>query len=86
MEPCQVGIYALIAVLLLLANRVPIAAALGVVASVGIFVIFAWRPGQEFTTQYAVQPTLSLIANSPYAFITSSTLSTVPLFLSLIHI
>ena len=46
MEPFQVGIYALIAVLLLLANRVPIAAALGVVASVGIFVIFAWRPGQ----------------------------------------
>ena len=86
MEPFQVGIYALIAVLLLLANRVPIAAALGVVASVGIFVIFAWRPGQEFTIQYAVQPTLSLIANSPYAFITSSTLSTVPLFILMGHL
>ena len=86
MEPFQVGVYALIAVLVLLANRVPIAAALGVVASIGIFVIFAWRPGQEFTAQYAVQPTLSLIANSPYAFITSSTLSTVPLFILMGHL
>ena len=34
MEPFQVGVYALIAVLVLLANRVPIAAALGVVASI----------------------------------------------------
>lgn len=86
MEPFQVGVYALIAVLVLLANRVPIAAALGVVASIGIFVIFAWRPGQEFTVEYAVQPTLSLIANSPYAFITSSTLSTVPLFILMGHL
>ena len=86
MEPFQVGVYALIAVLVLLANRVPIAAALGVVASIGIFVIFAWRPGQEFTAEYAVQPTLSLIANSPYAFITSSTLSTVPLFILMGHL
>ena len=86
MEPFQVGVYALIAVLVLLANRVPIAAALGVVASIGIFVIFAWRPGQEFTAEYAVQPTLSLITNSPYAFITSSTLSTVPLFILMGHL
>ena len=86
MEPFQVGVYALIAVLVLLANRVPIAAALGVVASIGIFVIFAWRPGREFTAEYAVQPTLSLIANSPYAFITSSTLSTVPLFILMGHL
>ena len=86
MEPFQVGVYALIAVLVLLANRVSIAAALGVVASIGIFVIFAWRPGREFTAEYAVQPTLSLIANSPYAFITSSTLSTVPLFILMGHL
>ena len=86
MEPFQVGVYALIAVLVLLANRVPIAAALGVVASIGIFVIFAWRPGGEFSAEYAVQPTLSLIANSPYAFITSSTLSTVPLFILMGHL
>ena len=86
MEPFHVGIYALIAVLFLLANRVPIAAALGVVASLGIFVIFAWRPGQEFAAQYAYAPTLSLMANSPYAFITSSTLSTVPLFILMGHL
>ena len=86
MEPFQVGIIALIAVLVLLANRVPIAAALGIVASLGIFMIFAWRPGQDFLPQYAIQPTLSLMTNSPYAFITSSTLSTVPLFILMGHL
>ncbi len=86
MEPFQVGIIALLAVLVLLANRVPIAAALGVVASLGIFMIFAWRPGQDFLPQYAIQPTLSLMTNSPYAFITSSTLSTVPLFILMGHL
>lgn len=86
MEPFQIGIIALITVLVLLANRVPIAAALGVVASLGIFMIFAWRPGQDFLPQYAIQPTLSLMTNSPYAFITSSALSTVPLFILMGHL
>ena len=86
MEPFQIGIIALITVLVLLANRVPIAAALGVVASLGIFMIFAWRPGQDFLPQYAIQPTLSLMTNSPYAFMTSPTLSTVPLFILMGHL
>lgn len=86
MDPLSVGIIALIVTLVLLAIRVPIAAALGVVASVGIFVIFAWRPGAEFAPQWAWQPTFSLMANNPYAFITSSTLSTIPLFILMGHL
>lgn len=86
MDPLTVGIIGLIATLVLLAIRVPIAAALGVVASVGIFVIFAWRPGAEFAPQWAWQPTFSLMANNPYAFITSSTLSTIPLFILMGHL
>lgn len=86
MDPLTVGIIGLIATLVLLAIRVPIAAALGVVASVGIFVIFAWRPGAEFASQWAWQPTFSLMANNPYAFITSSTLSTIPLFIFMGHL
>ncbi len=86
MDPLSVGLIGLIATLALLAMRVPIAAALGVVASVGIFIIFAWRPGAEFTPQWAWQPTFSLMANNPYAFITSSTLSTIPLFIFMGHL
>ena len=48
MDPITVGIIAFIATLVLLAIRVPIAAALGIVASVGIFAIFAWPPGGDF--------------------------------------
>ncbi|MFC3612132.1 TRAP transporter large permease [Lutimaribacter marinistellae] len=86
MDPLSVGIIGLIATLVLLALRVPIAAALGAVASVGIFVIFAWRPGAEFAPQWAWQPTFSLMANNPYAFITSYTLSTIPLFIFMGHL
>ena len=86
MDPLTVGIIALFATLVLLAMRVPIAASLGVVASVGIFVIFAWRPDAEFSPQWAWQPTFSLMANNPYAFITSSTLSTIPLFILMGHL
>ena len=86
MEPLTIGLIALPCVLVLLVLRVPIAAALGVVASIGIFVIFAWRPGQGFHPEWAWTPTLSLLTNSPYAFITSYTLSTVPLFIFMGHL
>jgi tripartite ATP-independent transporter DctM subunit len=86
MDPLTVGIIGLVATLVLLALRVPIAAALGAVASVGIFVIFAWRPGADFAPQWAWQPTFSLLANNPYAFITSYTLSTIPLFIFMGHL
>ena len=85
MEPLTLGLIAVPCTLVLLILRVPIAAALGCVASVGIFFIFAWRPGQSFNAEWAWQPTFSLLANSPYAFITSYTLSTVPLFILMGH-
>ncbi len=86
MEPLTVGLIALPCVLVLLILRIPIAAALGTVATIGIFVIFAWRPGQDFQPDWAWAPTLSLLTNSPYAFITSYTLSTVPLFIFMGHL
>ncbi len=86
MEPLTVGLYAIAATLVMLALRVPIAAALGSAAAVGIFVIFAWRPGQPFIAEWAWQPTFSLLANNPYAFITSYTLSTIPLFIFMGHL
>ena len=86
MEPLTVGLYGLAATLVMLALRVPIAAALGTAAAAGIFVIFAWRPGQPFVAEWAWQPTFSLLANNPYAFITSYTLSTIPLFIFMGHL
>lgn len=86
MEPLIVGVYALCATIGLLALRVPIAAALGLSASVGIFLIFAWRPGMDFNAAMAWRPTLSLLANSPYSFISSFNLATVPLFILMGHL
>jgi tripartite ATP-independent transporter DctM subunit len=86
MDPLLVGALALASTLVLLAVRVPIAAALGITASIGTFLIFAWRPGTEFVADYAWRPTLSLLANGPYSFITGFTLSTVPLFILMGHL
>ncbi|MEQ8602821.1 MAG: TRAP transporter large permease [Marivibrio sp.] len=86
MDPVTIGLFALAAVLILLILRTPIAVALGVVATVGIFLIFAWRPYMPFNPDAAWRPTFSLLANSPYAFITSYTLSTVPLFIFMGHL
>lgn len=86
MDPLVVGLVTLIATLVLLALRVPIAAALGISASVGVFIIFAWRPGAAFMPQFAWRPTLSLIANGPYDFLKSYSLATVPLFVLMGHL
>ncbi len=86
MDPLLVGLIALCVTLFLLAIRVPIAAALGISASIGIFIIFAWRPGAEFVSQWAWRPTLSLIANGPYDFLKSYSLATVPLFILMGHL
>ena len=86
MDPLLVGLIALGSTIFLLAIRVPIAAALGISASIGVFIIFAWRPGAEFVPQYAWRPTLSLIANGPYDFLKSYSLATVPLFILMGHL
>jgi C4-dicarboxylate transporter DctM subunit len=86
MDPLIVGLICLICTLILLALRVPIAAALGISAAMGIFIIFSWRPGTVFAPQYAWRPTLSLIANGPYNFLKSYSLATVPLFVFMGHL
>lgn len=86
MDPLLVGLIALAVTLILLAIRVPISAALGISASIGIFIIFAWRPSADFVPQYAWRPTLSLIANGPYDFLKSYSLATVPLFILMGHL
>lgn len=86
MDPLHVGLVALSATILLLMMRVPIAAALGISATVGIFLIFGWRPGTDFNASAAWRPTLSLLANGPYTFLSSYSLATVPLFILMGHL
>ncbi|MFK7966499.1 MAG: TRAP transporter large permease [Burkholderiaceae bacterium] len=86
MDPVSIGFCAMVAVLVLLLLRVPIAFSLGIVATVGIFFIYAGGGDRPFNPDHAWRPTFSLLANSPYAFINSYTLSTIPLFVFMGHL
>lgn len=85
MDGTLVGICAFAAVLGLLAIRVPIAFALAGVATVGTFVIFAFRTG-AFTPDRALKPTTSLVFSNSFDLIHSYDLSMIPLFIALGHI
>jgi tripartite ATP-independent transporter DctM subunit len=86
MDPVTIGFLGLGCVIVLLSLRVPIAFSLGAVAVCGIFLIYAHPGGGDFTPQYAWRPTFSLLGNSPYAFVSSYTLSTIPLFILMGHL
>lgn len=86
MEPITLALLALILVLILLALRVPISFALGCVACVGLFVFFAWRPGEEIEAVRAIRPAISLIGNTAFDFVHNYPLSMIPLFIGLGHI
>jgi len=86
MAPFLLAGIALASVLFLLVLRVPIAFALGGVASIGLFVFFAWRPGGEFDAARGLIPALSLIGNTTFEFVHNYPLSMIPLFIGLGHI
>ena len=85
MDPTTVGLVAFAAVLVLLALRVPIAFALGAVAVVATFVIFAFRTG-SFAPERAIRATGSMVFNNSFDLIHSYSLSMIPLFVALGHI
>ena len=85
MDGTLVGIVAFASVLGLLAIRVPIAFALAGVATIGTFVIFAFRTG-AFTPERAYRPTSSLVFSNSFDLIHSYDLSMIPLFVALGHI
>ncbi|KAF0676873.1 TRAP transporter large permease [Profundibacterium mesophilum] len=85
MDGTLVGLVAFAAVIGLLALRVPIAFALAGVASVGTFVIFAFRTG-AFAPERAFRPTSSLVFSNSFDLIHSYDLSMIPLFVALGHI
>ncbi len=86
MDPLVLANLALGAVLVLLILRVPIAFSLGSVASAGLFIFFAWRPGGGFEAARGLIPALSLIGNTTFEFVHNYPLSMIPLFIGLGHI
>ncbi|MEQ8589587.1 MAG: TRAP transporter large permease [Roseitalea porphyridii] len=85
MDGTLVGIVAFAALILLLGLRVPIAFALAGVATIGTFVMFAFRTG-AFTPERAFRPTSSLVFSNSFDLIHSYDLSMIPLFVALGHI
>lgn len=85
MDGTLVGIVAFTALILLLGLRVPIAFALAGVATIGTFVMFAFRTG-AFAPERAFRPTSSLVFSNSFDLIHSYDLSMIPLFVALGHI
>ncbi|MEC7668194.1 MAG: TRAP transporter large permease, partial [Pseudomonadota bacterium] len=85
MDGTLIGLVAFASVLLLLGLRVPIAFALAGVATIGTFLIFAFRTG-AFMPDRAIRPTTSLVFSNSFDLIHSYDLSMIPLFVALGHI
>src|SRR5690625_1105859 len=86
MDPILLALLALAATLILLVLRVPIAYCLGFSATVGLVLLFGWRPGAELNLALGLRPALSLIGSSAYSFVHAYPLSMIPLFIGLGHI
>lgn len=82
MDISIIGYIACAAVILLLAIRVPIAWAIGGVAVVALFFVFALRTG-TFMPDRALTRTLSVTFSSSFGLIHSYNLSMIPLFIAL---
>jgi len=86
MDPTTIGAIGFFVVLVLLVLRVPIGFALGGVAAVCVFFVYAWRPGREFNPDRGLNPTLSLIQSNAFEFLHSYSLSMVPMFIAAGHL
>jgi tripartite ATP-independent transporter DctM subunit len=85
MDPSIVGLIAFACVIVLLALRAPIAFTLATVATVGAFVLFAFRTG-TFMPERAIRATTSMVYSNSFDLIHSYDLSMIPLFIALGHI
>lgn len=85
MDPSTIGSIACVAVLFMLAIRVPIAFALASASIIGTFFIFALRTG-TFSPDRAIRPTTSLTYSNAFDLVHNYNLSMIPLFVALGHI
>lgn len=86
MDPLLLAAVAIVAVLVLLTLRVPIAFCLGTVSALGLITFFSWRPGGAFDLERGIEPALTLIGSAAYSFVHSYPLSMIPLFIGLGHV
>ncbi|GGE23677.1 TRAP transporter, DctM subunit [Gemmobacter megaterium] len=86
MDPTTIGAIGFVVVLLLLVLRVPIGFALAAVATICVFLVYAWRPGRAFNFDRGINPTLSLVHSNAFDFLHSYSLSMVPMFIAAGHI
>src|SRR5689334_16424878 len=83
MDPILLGGLAFAVAMAFIALRMPIGFALGGVAFVATFVLYAWPVGRAFDFDAAMRPTLSLVSSSSFSFVHSYELSLVPLYIAL---
>ncbi|MGD9862655.1 MAG: TRAP transporter large permease [Pseudodonghicola sp.] len=83
MLPTLTIVVALGLALALIALRVPIAYALLLGATVGLFGIYGWHPGEAPDLEAALRPMMSVLADVPFRFAHSYELSTIPLYILL---
>ncbi len=81
MDPTLLGGIGLIAMLLLVMVRVPIAFGMAIVGFAGIILRIGWSPGGEFDFARGWQAAFAYLSFEPYVFIANFTLVAVPLFL-----
>ena len=86
MDPFTIGIFGMLAALVLIALRTPIAFALGAVALICIYCFFAFPNGGSPSPGGAILPALSLANTTVFELFYSYNLTAIPAFIALGHI
>lgn len=81
MDPVLLGTLGLVAMLVLVALRVPIAFGMGFVGFFGTILAVGWRPGREFDFWRGFEAAFAFMEFEPYSFVASFPIIAVPLFL-----
>ena len=81
MEPITLGSWGLMAMLALIAIRVPIAFCMAFIGFFGIILAVGWPAGQEFDLERGFDAAWAYIAFEPFSFIANFPIIAVPLFL-----
>jgi tripartite ATP-independent transporter DctM subunit len=86
MDPVFIGVFGLVASLVLIGMRVPIAFALGAMALVSIFLFFAFPVTGGANIAGALPPVMTLVSRTMFSLFNSYDLSAIPLFVALGHV
>jgi tripartite ATP-independent transporter DctM subunit len=81
MDPVILGYLGIVAVLVLIFARVPIAFALATIGFIGLILTIGWPEGTEFDFERGWTAAISFIAFEPFSFISSFSLVAIPMFL-----